>query len=68
MKKEMMRHSRKIVALLDSTKLETVSTANFCSAKDVDILITDSGAKSEILEKYRNAGIQVEQAAVKAGC
>ena len=49
-------------------KLETVSTANFCSAKDVDILITDSGAKSEILEKYRNAGIQVEQAAVKAGC
>lgn len=63
LKKEMMRHSRKIIALLDSTKLETVSTANFCSAADVDILITDSGAENEVLEKYKKAGIQVEQAA-----
>lgn len=61
LKKEMIKHSKKCVALLDSSKLESTSTANFCNAQDVDILITDSGVKDEILEKYRNAGICINK-------
>ena len=60
LKKEMLKHSRKCVALLDSSKLETTSTANFCDAKDVDLLITDWGARKEDLNKYQNAGIKVK--------
>ena len=60
LKKEMLRHSRTCVAMVDSSKLETTSTANFCGAKDVDLLITDSGARKEDVEKYRKAGVQVE--------
>lgn len=65
LKKEMLKHSRKCVALLDSSKLESTSTANFCDSSEVDLLITDSGAAGDALEKYRHAGITVEQAAVK---
>lgn len=60
LKKEMLKHSRKCIALLDSSKLETTSTAGFCPAKDVDILITDSGAEKSVLEKYKDAGIRTE--------
>lgn len=60
LKKEMLRHSRTCVAMVDSSKLEMTSTANFCEAKDVDLLITDSGARKEDVEKYRKAGVQVE--------
>ena len=60
LKKEMLRHSRTCVAMVDSSKLETTSTANFCGAQDVDLLITDSGARKEDVEKYRKAGVQVE--------
>lgn len=60
LKKEMLRHSRKCVALLDSSKLESISTANFCRADDVDMIITDFGAKTENVEKYKKAGILVE--------
>lgn len=61
LKKEMIRHSKKVVALLDSTKLETSSTANFCSAGEIDLIITDSGADEKILDKYRSAGIAIKK-------
>lgn len=64
LKKEMLQHSRKCVALLDSSKLESISTANFCRAQDVDMIITDSGAGKENIEKYSAAGIAVEVAAM----
>lgn len=65
LKKEMLRHSGKCVALLDSSKLEGTSTANFWKAEDVDVLITDSGADRDALDKYREAGIAVEVVKVK---
>jgi DeoR/GlpR family transcriptional regulator of sugar metabolism len=66
LKKEMVKHSKKCAALLDSTKLESTSTANFCDAADVDILITDAGAREEDLEKYRQAGVCVEKVIEKS--
>lgn len=64
LKQEMIRHSRKVVALLDSSKLETTSTANFCDTEGVDLLITDSGADEGTLAKYRKAGMRIEKAEI----
>lgn len=60
LKKEMLCHSRKCVALMDSTKLECVSTASFCNTDQVDVLITDSKADKEALDSYRDAGMTVK--------
>lgn len=57
LKAEMLKHSKKCIALLDSSKLDTTSTANFCNADKIDMLITDAGADLQVLEKYRSAGI-----------
>lgn len=62
LKREMLKHSRTRVALLDSSKLENTSTAGFCVAEDVDILITDAKAPDDVLKQYQKAGIQVEKA------
>ena len=59
LKKQMLKRSKKLVALLDSTKLEKVSTASFIKSADIDLLITDKKADSLIIEKYRNAGLNV---------
>ncbi len=62
LKKEMLKYSRKCVALLDSSKLETTSTAGFCNAKDVNMIVTDHKAIDEMVIKYQNSGIKVEKA------
>lgn len=59
LKKQMLKRSKKLVALLDSTKLEKVSTASFIKSADIDLLITDKKADSLIIEKYQNAGLNV---------
>lgn len=62
LKKEMLKHAETCVALMDYTKLETVSTASFCPAQQVDMLITDSKAPEEALERYKQQGIEVRTA------
>lgn len=60
LKKEMLHHARKCVALMDSTKLESVSTASFCGTGQVDFLITDAKAEKSVLDSYRNAGMNIK--------
>lgn len=62
LKKEMLKHAGKCVALMDYTKLESVSTASFCPSVNVDLLITDSKASEETLNVYRKQGIEVQMA------
>lgn len=59
LKKQMVLHSRKRIALLDHTKLEHISTASFCSSKDINLLITDEQIDSQLLSQYKNSGITI---------
>jgi len=58
-KEAMFAGAGKKVIVTDHTKLEQVSFAKFAGFPDVDILVTDSQADSEIVNKYRNAGLDV---------
>lgn len=60
LKKEMVRHSKNLIALLDASKLENISTACFCPADQIDVMLTDESADPKIVDAYRNNGIQVE--------
>ncbi|MGF7431905.1 DeoR/GlpR family DNA-binding transcription regulator [Thermoanaerobacterium thermosaccharolyticum] len=59
LKKLLLSRTKNIIALLDSSKLENNSIYSFAKASQINILITDSKASQEIVNKYRKAGINV---------
>jgi DeoR family transcriptional regulator, fructose operon transcriptional repressor len=62
-KEAMVSSARMKVIVADHTKLEQVSFAKFAGFADIDLLITDSEADPQIVEKYRQAGLEVKLAA-----
>lgn len=50
---------KNIVALVDSTKMNVDSAENFIATKKINYLITDSRVDMEIVEKCKEAGINV---------
>lgn len=60
LKKHMAKRAKKIIGLFDSSKLDQYSTGSFLKAEDISLLITDSKADFEIIEKYRANNIDVE--------
>ncbi|MDF2613337.1 MAG: transcriptional regulator of sugar metabolism [Clostridia bacterium] len=60
LKKQMLKHGKKCIALFDSSKLEKVSTASFGKAEDIHLLITDSHASEQTLAKYKNSNLPIE--------
>lgn len=60
LKKQMVLHSRKRIALLDHTKFEHISTASFCFSKDINSIITDEQIDPQLLSQYKNSGINIE--------
>ena len=60
LKKQMLKRSKKCIALLDYTKFEHVSTASFCKHNYIDLIITDKNAEVSTIEKYRKAGISIK--------
>ncbi len=57
LKKKMMEHAKKRIALLDYSKLENVSAASFCHTKDLDMILTDQNADADIIAKYKKSGL-----------
>lgn len=60
---EMLRNfinaaQRKIV-LVDSSKFDKVTLIKVCDLSDIDMIITDSSIKKNVLDKYRNHDIEV---------
>lgn len=56
-KRQLIRSSRRVVALLNPTKLNTVSRYQVCAIEDFTTLITDSDVSEEIAEGYRQKGL-----------
>ncbi len=59
LKKRMLERCNHIVAMLDSSKLERVSSASFLPAKKIDVLLTDDKIDPEILRKYQKDGVNI---------
>lgn len=59
LKRGMMAIARKVVVVADHTKLATSGFAAFATPEKVDVFITSGGAKEEMLQPFRRAGVQV---------
>lgn len=58
-KKKMMKIAREIIIVADSSKFDTVSLVKVCELDEINIIVTDSNIKKNVLEKYRNSGVEV---------
>lgn len=59
LKRGMMAIARKVVVVADHTKLATSGFAAFAAPEKVQMFITSEGARDEMLQPFRNAGVQV---------
>lgn len=56
---KLKKQTDKLIVLADSTKLGKRSNFVFCSLEEVDVLITDSKADPELIEYFKEQGIEV---------
>ncbi len=59
LKEIMMANATRVVALVDSSKLGATALSFFAPAGRVDTLVTDDGADPAIVDRLREAGVQV---------
>ncbi|TCS79945.1 DeoR/GlpR family DNA-binding transcription regulator [Pectinatus cerevisiiphilus] len=59
LKRIVVKHSHKIIALVDSSKFDVVSTANFCPTESIDTIITDPKVSPNIIQEYQNKNINI---------
>jgi DeoR/GlpR family transcriptional regulator of sugar metabolism len=55
----MIQMCRQVIAVLDASKWGKVGLVSFASLQDVDCIITDSDAPTDLVERVRALGIQV---------
>jgi DeoR/GlpR family transcriptional regulator of sugar metabolism len=58
----MLKQSREIIVVADSSKLARVSPAFICPVNEIHLLITDTGATPETLAPFERLGIRVIRA------
>jgi DeoR/GlpR family transcriptional regulator of sugar metabolism len=58
-KRDMVAHARQVVAVVDSSKWGRVGFASFASIDQLDCIITDAGAQSDMTVALRKAGVDV---------
>jgi len=54
-----MKIAQEIIVVAQSSKFDMVSLLKVCDLNEINIIITDSGLKESILEKYTRNGIEV---------
>ncbi len=59
LKKAMIESSKKVVCLAIAEKVNTVQPIQICGIQDIDLLITELPADSDILKPYKLAGVNV---------
>lgn len=55
----MVEHAQRVMVVADGSKVGRVTLAQMADASSVDVLITDSSADPEALERLRDAGVTV---------
>lgn len=56
----MVKQTREVVVVADSSKMGMVSPAVICTPREIDLLITDTGVDRDIVAAFVSAGIRVD--------
>lgn len=55
----MVARSQRVIVAVDSSKVGVPTLAKMADVSEIDVLVTDSGAPEDQLERFRDAGVQV---------
>jgi len=66
-KKLIISHSKKTIALMDSDKLGRTAFSQVCSLKEIDILITDKEPEPEIKQSMIKNSVTIETTVIRGG-
>ena len=58
-KKTVALHARKIICVIDSTKINQVKMKKIFNSNEIDTIITDSNAEEAAVEKFRSIGVNM---------
>ncbi|WP_338042507.1 DeoR/GlpR family DNA-binding transcription regulator [Paenibacillus ginsengarvi] len=58
-KKTLLRNAKRTIALADSSKFDRVSLTKICGCAEVERFVTDSGIDRELVERYRQNGVEI---------
>lgn len=64
LKKRMIKSAKKVILLTDHTKFEQTALISFASAKEINLLITDSLTDDHLVQRYTDIGLEVIRAIV----
>ncbi len=59
LKKVMISNSSELIIVADHTKLSRVSLVPVCDINKVDILVVDSRTSKDLINKFKNYGIDI---------
>jgi len=59
--RKMIKQSKQVIVVADSSKLAKVSPAFICPLSEIHKLITDTGATDEAIEPFARLGIEVSR-------
>lgn len=60
--RKMLKQSKQVIAVADSSKLGKVGPAVICKSSEIHVLVTDFGASEESIAPFERQGIQVIRA------
>ncbi len=59
-KRPLVAMCRRVVAVLDSTKWNQIGLASFAALDEIDAVITDADAPADLVQRARDAGIEIK--------
>ena len=59
LKRAIIASARRVIMLMDSSKLNSILPFTFARLQDIDMFVTDSKAPESVKAAFRAAGIQV---------
>ncbi len=59
MLKSFIKAAQRTIVLIDSSKFDKVALIKVCDLTDISMVITDSSIKTKVIEKYRDADIEI---------
>ena len=59
-KRDIIARCRQVIAIIDASKWGRVGLATFATIDDLDLVITDADAPSDLVQQVRTAGVEVQ--------
>ncbi|MBO5060965.1 MAG: DeoR/GlpR transcriptional regulator [Clostridia bacterium] len=59
LRRQVIKNARKVIALADFSKFGVRAMCNVCPLADIDVLITDEKAPSDMLKEFEKKGIKI---------